>query len=231
MAVERELARALAPACLPAERVAEIRAALQSDVTRARVVWPLGAVAALVMVPVLFAWGWRRTPVLVPAPGEASTFEQAALALHAGPLDPSDGATLVTASTAEARGWARTRTGVDLSLPLGRPPEDEGRFELAGVRAMDLHGTRAVAVSYRVDGRPVTLAAAHEADVRGEVPSWTTASKRVRAHEVAGHRVLSWANDGQAYVLVADLPGAGLRACLVCHTQPGRRRVIDQLGR
>jgi hypothetical protein len=86
-------------------------------------------------------------------------------------------------------------------------------------------------VSYRVDGRPVTLAAAREADVPGETPAWTTASKRVRAYEVAGHRVLSWANDGQAYVLVADLPGAGLRACLVCHTQPARRRVIDQLGR
>ena len=56
------------------------------------------------------------------------------------------------------------------------------------------------------------------------------AGKSVRSRTADGHRLLSWTNSGQSYVLVADLPGDGRRACFVCHTQPARRRVIDRLA-
>lgn len=233
--IEAELARALAPARLPEERAATIREALRTADLRAarrRRRWIAPLAAMFVLAPALVLWRSAHAPRLAPAPpGEpAAAFERMAVALHDGGEDGSGGVVLRTASPDAARAWGRARTGVDVNLPAARPAEDEGRFALHAIAAVEHRGRPALAVWYEVDGRPVTLAVARAADVPDGAPAWTLAGKSVRSRRDGGHGLLSWTNSGQSYVLVSDLPGDGRRACFVCHTQPARRRVIDRLA-
>lgn len=48
----------------------------------------------------------------------------------------------------------------------------------------------------------------------------------MRTDAARGLTLLTWGADGQAYVLVSDLPRAGTDACGICHTTPGRRALI-----
>jgi hypothetical protein len=177
-------------------------------------------------------WRISRAPRLEAAPPNVppSSMEQLALGLPQRGIASSPDA-LVTGSASEARSWARTRTGLDVNLAAVRPPEDEGHFEIQGAQAVDYRGATALAVWYSVDGRRVTLATARAQDVPDHVAAWTLAAKSVRRRVVGGSTLLSWTSSGQSYVLASDLPAPGLRACLVCHTQPARRRVIDRLAR
>jgi hypothetical protein len=234
-AIEAELSRALAPERLPEERAAAIREALRTadlHVQPRRRRWIAPLAAMFVLAPALVLWKAAQAPRLAPAPpGEpAAAFERMAVALHERGDDHSGGAVLRTASPAEARAWGRARTGVDVNLPAARPAEDDGRFALHAIAAVQHRGKPALAVWYEVDGRPVTLAVAHAADVPDGAPAWTLAGKSVRSRRESGHGLLSWTNSGQSYVLVSDLPGDGRRACFVCHTQPARRSVIDRLA-
>jgi hypothetical protein len=231
--LETELFRALAPERLPEERAAAIRAALRTAPVgprRSRRAW-MAVAAAMLALPALALWRATQPPRLeMPPPGPATPFERLAVERHESGLEGSDGAVLRTASAPTARAWSLARTGVDVHLPDVRPAEDDGRFMLQGVRAAEYRGAPAVTVWYAVDGRPVTLTVARAEDVPDRVPAWTLAGKRIRAHAVGGHNLLSWTNSGQSYALVSDLPDGGRRACLVCHTQPGRRRVIERLA-
>ena len=231
-ALERALARTLAPATLPPDRAAQIRARLlDAPVRRPRGrAWQLPCAAVLALGAAGALWHRAQPRLETAAEAEApSGFEQVALDLHLGAAHVAT-ATLATASAAEARAWGRARTGVDVNLPAVRPAEDQGRFELRAVAAVEHRGAPALAVWYEVDEQPVTLAVARAEDVPDGAPAWTLAGKSVRSRAAGGHRLLSWTNSGQSYVLVADLPGDGRRACFVCHTQPARRRVIDRLA-
>jgi hypothetical protein len=237
-ALEADLAKVLAPARLPEDRAAAIRQALWAAAAHVparpqRRRWMVVAAAALLLAPAALLWQASRVPRLQPAgAGEPpSTFERLALELHERGADAAlPAATLLTTSAHEARAWARAHTGVDVHLPAARPAADDGRFELRGVAAAEHRGAHAAAVFYAVDGRPVTLAVARASERPDDMPAWTLAAKRIRSRAVSGHNLLSWTNDGQSYVLVADLPGDVRRGCFVCHTQPARRRVIDRLA-
>jgi hypothetical protein len=233
--LEALLAGALGPESMPAERAAAIRAAIGTADLRPRPRrwrWLPALAAAVLLVPAAAWWRAAQAPRLeATPPGQPVTgFERMALDLHERGADEVEGAALRTASAEAARAWALARTGVDVNLPSVRPAEDAGRFDLHAVQAVRYRGAPAVAVRYAVDGQPVTLAVARDEDVPDRSPAWTLAGKRIRAHTVGGHNLLSWTNSGQSYVLVTDLPHAGRRACFVCHTQAARRRVIDRLG-
>jgi hypothetical protein len=231
--LEAELARALAATSLPEERAAAIREALRTTDTRAQAGgwrWMAPLAAALLLVPAVLTWRAVRAPRLevVPPGRPPSPFERRGIDLHErGPA--GDGVRLATSSAAEARAWGLRQAGVDLDLPAVRPAEDEGRFELRGVQTIRYRGEPAVAAWYTVDARPVTLLVARAQHVPDRAPAWTLAGKRVRSQAAAGHKLLSWTNAGQTYVLVSDLPADGRRACSVCHTQPARRALIDGL--
>jgi hypothetical protein len=232
-AVERALTRALAPAALPLDRAEEIRARLLDAPVRRppRRAWQLPCAAVLVLGAAGALWHRAQPRLETAAEAEApSGFEQVALDLHLRAPHVATAA-LVTTSAEEARAWGRARTGVDVSLAVARPAGDHGLFTVQGAQALRYRDASVLAIRYAVDGRPVTLLAARAADVAGEAPEWTFRGKRVRSRMLRGHRLLSWANAGQAYVLVSDLPRGGVRACLVCHAQPGRRAVIERLAR
>jgi hypothetical protein len=229
------LARALAPATLPEDRADLIRHALRTALPEPRprrLRWLVPAVAVLVLGLSVAFWRLSRAPRLDAAePGEPpSSLEQLALSLHERGLAASPD-TLLTDSPAEARSWALARTRLSVNLAVARPAEDEGHFELRGAQAVDYRGATALGVWYSVDGERATLATARARDVPDHVAAWTLAAKSVRRRAVGGSTLLSWTSSGQSYVLVSDLPAHGLRACLICHTQPARRRVIDRLAR
>jgi hypothetical protein len=232
-ALERALARTLGPAALPLDRAEEIRARLLHAAVRPRRrrSWQLPCAALLVLGAAAALWHAAPPRLETAAQAEApSGFEQTALDLHLHAPRVATAA-LVTASAEQARAWGRERTGVDVSLATARPPEDDGRFTVQRAEALRYREASALAIRYAVDGRPVTLLAARAGDVAGEVPEWNVHGKRVRSRMLRGHRVLSWANAGQAYALVSDLPGSGVRACLVCHARPARRAVIERMAR
>ena len=232
-ALERQLMAVLRPTSLPADRAAQIRAALLAAPAprRSIVTWWVPCAAALVAVAIAAAWRGSGLRLEAARDSEApSGFEQVAVDLHERAVNVTV-AELATSSAAEARTWGRGTTGVDVSLPAWRPPEDTGTFTVVRAEALRYRGAPALAVRYTVDARPVTLLAARSEDVPDEAPEWTLRGKRVRTRMLRGHRVLTWANAGQAYALVSDLPQGGVRACLVCHTQPARREAIERLGR
>jgi anti-sigma factor RsiW len=228
------LARELSPAALPEERADLIRRALKTTPARRRrrLRWLVPATALLVVALSAMLWSLSRAPRLRTAPPDEppSSLEQLALGLHERGMAASPD-TLVTDSVSEARAWALERTGLSVNLAVVRPAEDEGHFALQGAQAVGYRGSTALAVWYAVDGRHVTLATARAQDVPDHVAAWTLAAKSVRRRVVGGSTLLSWTSSGQSYVLASDLPAPGLRACLLCHTQPARRRVIDRLAK
>jgi anti-sigma factor ChrR (cupin superfamily) len=238
------LAARLEPAALPPERASAIRAALLAGAPAASATgapaaagrlpsrrW-LAAAAAVVLVAGLGAWLRARPAHLrvVTSDASASRLEAAALALHERHRSDQLELDLRTRSVVEARRWSQAHVALDASLASQRPEEDGDRYELEGVRAVDLGGTTALAVAYRVDGRPVTLLTARAGDLPDHGPIWGFGGKTVRYRAVrAGHKLLSWTNAGQAYTLVSDLPGYGQQACFVCHTNAARRQVITSM--
>lgn len=84
-------------------------------------------------------------------------------------------------------------------------------------------------VEYEIDGRPVTLLTAPQREV-DPPPAEAAFGKRVtyRSSGERGVKLLTWAADGEAYVLVSGLPGHGTQACSLCHTDTRRRELIHQ---
>ena len=224
-------------------------AAAQAD----RSAWPgvrrpaaLAAAAALVLVVGAVALMLRLRPApsgneadvvvadssteqleLVTATDAPKAFESAARDLHrerlAGRLELDE----VTASPDRLREWLREHAGFDLSLAVARPPEDAGRFRLLGAKVIRAAGARAALVAYDVDARPVTLVSAPLRDVPDPPQEFHLRKKvAVRIDPERGLKTLTWGADGQAYVLVSDLPRVGTDACGICHTAPERRALI-----
>lgn len=133
----------------------------------------------------------------------------------------------VTGSPAEVRDWLEAR-GLSAALADRRTGRDRDAFELVGASDVSRPGMTAAAVSYRVDGHPVLLVAARQDEVAG-APRWGLLGKRVLYREHRGAKLLTWTNSGKAYTLVSDLPGLGQRACLLCHTDERRRRLVAEL--
>jgi hypothetical protein len=176
------------------------------------------------------AYGLLRPRLqLVAVNGAPTPFEQLALDLHEHGGTGRGAGSLPTSSVVEARDWARSRARLDQSLAATRPPEDGDRYRLEGIATVPFEGATAVVVSYRIDGLPVTLLTARARDVAARSPEWTLRGKTVRSLRRGERKALAWTNSGQAYVLVSALPEHGQQSCLVCHTTPGRRRLIAGL--
>jgi hypothetical protein len=155
-----------------------------------------------------------------------------ARALHAGLASGAARLQIETDSVPQVRRWLRERTGLSASLAASRPAAERERYLLRGAAAVPADGFTAAAISYSVDSHPVTLLTARAKEVPAS-PPWGLFGKKVRYRldPRTGTKVLTWTNSGQAYALVSDLPQLGQQACLVCHTDPARRQVIQTLGK
>ena len=207
--------------------------AFATPAPRSRAWRRMAARAAIVILGILIGFGiWhlgsRQRLEIVAASRDPTGFELAALEAHARRGAGSSGLDYTTASPELLRAWLE-RAGFDVRLAIQRPAEDTGRFRAVGAKVVHAGGARAAVVEYEIDGRPVTLltAALREVD---HPPAEAAFGKRVtwRAGGERGVDLLSWASDGEAYVLVSDLPEHGTRACSLCHTDARRRDLIHQ---
>lgn len=170
----------------------------------------------------------RNGPLeLVTASAAPTAFEVAARDAHLERLAGTLAYDYVTDSPGTLRPWLRAHAGFDLSLAVVRPPGDVGRFQLLGAKVIRAAGARAALVGYEVDSHPATLVSAPLHDVP-DPPEELHLRKKVmvRFDAARGLKLLTWGADGQAYVLVSDLPAAGTDACGICHTTPERRALI-----
>lgn len=234
-------ARRLTPVSLPPQRAGAIRRALvespaaEADSKSRRALpttWKLAAAVAVLLGILWFALVRGPNVQVERASAPAAEFEELALALHAGLASGRARLEIETSSVSEVKTWLREHAGLSASLASSRPPEEQGRYLLRGATAVPGDGFTAAAISYSVGGEPVTLLTAREEDAP-DSPRWGLLGKRVRYRldSRTGSKTLTWTNSGQAYSLVSDLPQMGQEACLVCHTDPARRRTIESLGK
>jgi hypothetical protein len=173
-------------------------------------------------------WLSQRPSVAIElAPAAVGSLERIAIATHARVVGGEQPLALRTTSAGELRAWLGAR-GFSAALVSERPAEDGSRFQPVGVAPLGDAALPAAAVVYHVDGQPVVLVTARQADVP-DAPEWTWHGKRVRYRRVGEGGVLSWSNSGKAYALVSGLPHLGREACLLCHGDDARRRVIRSL--
>lgn len=237
-----ELVRELAPRRLPPTRAETIRRALEEAPSgpehrgrRLPAARAWAAAAAAVVIGLALLWTARsREPhvALRKATGPPTRFEQVARELHARLRDPDAPLEFRSESGREVRRWVKEHTDLSASLADRRPPEDIERYRLRGASSVKLGDYSAAAVTFLVDSRPVTLLLTKQENVP-DAPRWNFLGKRVRyrvEREGETLKLLSWTNSGNAYTLVSELPGLGQRACLVCHTDPARRRLIEGLA-
>lgn len=132
----------------------------------------------------------------------------------------------VTSNDARALWSWLDRERAPVTTPV-RTGADPARFVPVGAAVRTLAGARVSVLAYRVDGRPVTLALAHR-DAVLDRPAAGWWSKRVdHRWDRAGRHSLTWTIGSGTYVLVADLEGDGLTACLICHDDA---RFIEQVS-
>lgn len=186
-----------------------------------------GAAALLAAALLLFAFFASRPHVDLRFDASPLTrFESLARAAHAAPNESLD---FRSAEAPAVRRFVRETTGLDAGITVDeRPKEDAGRFAVVGAARLD--GGAAAAIALRVDSEPVTLVVAPE-DAVPDAPRWGLfAGKRVVAKSEGGMHFLTWRNSGQAYTLVSRLGRHGERSCLVCHTDPARRALVEGLA-
>ncbi|HMZ79682.1 MAG TPA: zf-HC2 domain-containing protein [Acidobacteriota bacterium] len=133
----------------------------------------------------------------------------------------------LTSAPGEIRRWVSDHTRLHAWVALDRPVEDGDFYKPVGVKKVLFKGAEAICVVYRVGTHPVTLLAMNQ-QALPELPK-----ERPHVVDVAtqtdpesGLKVMSWAKDGQAYVVVSDLPESGQQGCFLCHAQPERREQI-----
>ena len=237
------LARRLEPVALPAEQAAAIRSRLvrfaspprtASVGPRRRISALAGAAAVLVVLlgaAVLVQKLRTSTVDLRRESGPPSALEQRAIAFHLQRLGGTARLDFESGSATELRQWIAAQAGLDAALARGRPAEDAGRYQPVGAKLLEVSGARCVAVAYRIDSQPVTLLTAHAADLTA-TPARGLLGKRIHYRFDRGRRLklLTWTSSGQTYSLVSDLPQLGEQSCVICHTDPERRRLIQRLG-
>lgn len=226
-----ELAAQLGPVSPPASTVARIEAVLRSPKSahRSRLRWrPLLAAAAATALIVLVGLRLRAPRVTIEAAaGSPGSLEEIALAAYGD--GSAMGLDLATDSAAEVRAWLRDR-GLSAALVAEHPQPDQDAFRLQGVTDLSRPGLDAAAVRYLIDGEPAVLVTARQDQVP-DAPAWGLLGKRVHARTApGGAHLLTWSNSGKAYTLISKLPRRGERACLVCHADQRRRRLIESLA-
>lgn len=224
---------------MPPDVAARIHSALRQapvtagDSTRATSRGPWLAAAAVLLAAIATGLYWhlnRPWIELQPVTTVAGTFEQDGLALHAQLRD--EPATLSFRSDDEQAlwRWLDAQGAPVTTMTIDRPQAERARFVAVGATVRTLGGAQTSVLSYRIDGRPVTLALARVHDVADAPPAgWWT--KRVAYHRGPdGVNSLTWTVGGGTYVMASELDGVGQRACLICHTSAKFANAVSRLA-
>jgi len=193
---------------------------------------PAFALTIMLLVAAAAVTTWypnRERLRLEAAAAPPSTFEADARAAHHRRLAGELPFEFASTAPQALRGWVEQRSGIEVKIAQTRPAEDHGRFQLLGARIITAGGAPAAMIGYTIDARPVTLVTARLRDLR-DAPRdpWFRKEISIRAEAATGEKTLTWATDGQAYVLISDLPENALQSCFICHTTSERRELIRQ---
>ena len=235
------LATQLQGQAMPADLAARIRDAMLSGapsppvspVSTSTLPW-LRAAAAVVFVVMGLGLYWqvnRPWVQLHAAAASPTRFEAEGRQLHDRLVS---GAEVVALRSNDERAlwqWLETQGAPVTSMRVSRPEAERAQFVPLGAAVETIGGVKSSVVSYRIDGKPVTLALALVRDVP-DAPAAGWWTKRV-THRRDGNGVntLTWTVGGGTYVMVSELDGAGQRACLICHTASAFRDRLRDLRR
>ncbi len=190
---------------------------------------PVLVVIAMVMISVGHLKRQFEGPVVQvrSEPRALSDFEQFGRELHQTLGSGTLKLDFLTSAPGEIRRWVSDHTRLHAWVALERPVEDGDFYKPVGVKKVLFKGADAICVVYRVGTHPVTLLAMNQ-QALPELPKERphVVDVATRTDPESGLKVMSWAKDGQAYVVVSDLPESGQQGCFICHAQPERREQI-----
>jgi anti-sigma factor RsiW len=190
----------------------------------------LPALPSLVLATGLY-WHLNRPWIRLEAAAAAPTaFEQQGRELH-DRINAGAAPLAFTAADEHALWqWLASQGAPVTSMAISRRDPTSAQFAPQGAAIHTLGGARTSVLSFRIDGRPVTLALARAQDVP-EAPSPGWWSKRVtHRREPGGLNTLTWTVGGGTYVMVSELDGAGQQACTICHTSPRFTNALRRLS-
>jgi anti-sigma factor RsiW len=225
------LASTLTAEAMPEAVAARIKREFAVGTTRVApfITWRrVAAAAAVVFMVIGLYWHLNRPWIQLHAAAAPTRFEEEGRRLH--DRIKSGDVPLAFHSRDEQALWrwlADQRAPVT-SMVISRPESERPHFVPIGAAVHTLDGARTSVLSYRIDGRPVTLALA-SSDAVPDAPTAGWWSKRVsHRSDAEGANTLTWTVGGGTYVMVSELEGSGQRACLICHTSP---RFVGALAR
>ena len=232
------LAATLAAEPMPDDLVARIRSDIREGAviapqrvdSVARPWWRAAAAVFLLGVGVALFWYVNRPWVRLDAASAAATgFEREGRQLHDRVVAGTLPMAFVSHDERALWQWLDSQGAPVTGMRIARPDAERAQFVPLGAGVHTLGGATTSVLSYRIDGRPVTLALALSRDVPdAPIAGWWT--KRVtHRRDANGINTLTWTVGGGTYVLVSELDESGQRACLICHTSPRFRERIRRL--
>lgn len=218
------LRQELVPHEVPAARADAMREAVTSTPRRAPSLPRWAVAAACVVFAAAIGWQIGRPWIVLSNAVAAVPLEREARRLHAG-LRTGTSVEFRSSSPPEIRKWLESQRAPVASLARG---SEAGPFEPIGASVVWIAEQNVSLVRYAIDGEDVTLLTARAGTVGGAPGSWPL-SKQIRHRLDESTGALTWTTGGQTYALVSDLPGRGLRACLMCHDDARFTRAVAAL--
>ena len=191
--------------------------------------WRVAAAILLLVASTALYWQMNRPWIRLYAASVApSQFEREGRRLHERIKSGDAPPTFRSTDEQALWRWLATQHAPVTSMVVSRPEAERAQIVPVGAAVYELGRVRTSVLSYRIDGRPVTLALASSRDIQdAPAPGWW--SKRVfHRQEPGGINTLTWTVGGGTYVMVSELQGAGQKACRICHTAP---RFLEAIGR
>ena len=194
--------------------------------------WLAAAAVLVAGVAIGLYWHLNRPWIELQTVARAPTaFEREGLALHAEVRDKSAALPFRSADERALWQWLDDQGAPVTSMVSDRPEAERARIVPVGAAVRTLGGARTSVLSYRIDGRPVTLALARTPDVTDAPPAGWWTKRVTHRREPNGVNSLTWTVGGGTYVMASELDGAGQRACLICHTSTTFANAVSRLSR
>ena len=234
------LASQLAGEPMPTEVAAQIRTKLlqappadrgQRQAVDPRL-WLAAAAMVLAGVAIGLYWQLNRPWVeLQTAASAPAVFEREGLALHDELRGKSTALEFHSDDEQALWRWLDAQGAPVTSMTIDRAETERTRFVPIGATVRTVGGAQTSVLSYRIDGRPVTLALARAHDVADAPPAGWWTKRVTHRRDPAGVNSLTWTVGGGTYVMASELDGAGQRACLICHTSTRFADAVSRLTR
>lgn len=205
--LEKELARQLKPVAAPEGLWEKISAREGRSAARVRrgvpfewIFWPVAAVMVLAAVA-----GVTRNRDRGSSEDRFTENEVTQLSSHRGvDFRPEN--------FEDARVWVKQHAAIDIEVPAGHPPVDDGSVQLVGVRMMDMRGLPIAAIEYKVGSETATLF------VSGKRPGLTGDDMGPSLHLHSRRGLTYWNMRNETYTIAFTSTANPHGACILCHT-------------